>query len=225
MDRPLNFVAGRTVTSGQAAAFFLAPRREPALPADTSNPLTVLSSTRIYENEKIAFVDHHVRNPSGREHNYPIVHLKEPGIRVLPVDHEGCTFLVGQYRFGGGYYSWELPAGGRSPDEAPLSGAVRELEEEAGLAAGQWFELFHFVTAGSITDEAPVAFLAWDLAPRPRRPDDSEVLDVRRVPFEQALAMALHGEIRDTSSVATLLGAHVKALRGELPEEVSPWLR
>jgi 8-oxo-dGTP pyrophosphatase MutT (NUDIX family) len=195
------------------------------VPADTSNPLTVLSSTRIYENEKIAFVDHYVRDPSGREHRYPIVHLKEPGVRILPIDREGCTFLVGQYRFGGGYYSWELPAGGRSLEEAPLSGAMRELEEEAGLAAGRWLELFHFVSAGSITDEAPVAFLAWDLEPRERRPDDSEVLEIRRVPFGEALAMALRGEIRDTASVATLLGAHVRALRGELPDEVAPRLR
>ena len=195
------------------------------MPTETANPLTVLSSTRIYENEKIAFVDHRVRNPDGREHNYGIVHLKEEGTRVLPIDHEGCTVLVGQYRFGGGYYSWELPAGGRSPAEAPRSGAARELREEAGLAARNWLQLFHFVSNGSLTDEAPVAFLAWDLEPRPDRPDDTEVLEVRRLPFAEAVRMALDGEIRDTSSVAIILGAHVKALRGELPEAVASHLR
>jgi 8-oxo-dGTP pyrophosphatase MutT (NUDIX family) len=195
------------------------------LPPDTSNPFTVLSSTRIYENEKVAFVDHRVRNAGGREHSYPLVHVKEPGVRILPIDGEGFTYLVGQYRFGAGYYSWELPAGGRAPDETPLSAAARELEEEAGLAAAAWHQLFHFVSAGSITDEAPVVFLAWELQSRAARPDDSEVLEIRRVPFAAALGMALHGEIRDTSTAATLLGAHVSALRGDLPSGVATHLR
>ena len=195
------------------------------MPSDTSNPFTVLSSTRIYENEKVAFVDHRVRNAGGREHSYPLVHLKEPGVRILPVDGEGFTYLVGQYRFGGGYYSWELPAGGRAPDETPVAAAARELEEEAGLAAAEWYQLFHLVSAGSITDEAPVVFLAWELQPRPARPDDSEVLEIRRVPFAAALTMVLQGEIRDTSTAATLLGAHVKAARGELPAGVAAHLR
>ncbi len=47
----------------------------------------------------------------------------------------------------------------------------------------------------------------------------------RRVPFAEALRMALEGEIRDTSTVAVILGAHVKALRGELPEPVASHLR
>ena len=195
------------------------------MPSDTQNPLTVLSSTRIYENDKIAFVDHRVRNPGGREHSYGIVHLKEAGTRVLAIDEEGWTVLVGQYRFGGGYYSWELPAGGRAPHEAPRSGAARELREEAGLAARHWHQLFHFVSNGSLTDEAPVAFLAWDLQPRETKPDDTEVLEIRRVPFPEAVRMALGGEIRDTASVATILGAHLKALRGELPEAVARHLR
>lgn len=190
-----------------------------------ANPFAVLSSTRIYENEKVAFVDHRVRNPSGREHSYGIVHLKEPGVRILPLDADGSTVLVGQHRFGAGAYSWELPAGGRSPEETPLSAAARELQEEAGLRAGHWLQLFHFVSSGSITDEAPVAFLAWDLAPCPRRPDDTEVLELRRIPFSHAVRMALDGEIRDMASVAILLGAHLKALQGELPDEVASRLR
>lgn len=195
------------------------------MPTSDANPFTILSSTRIYENEKVSFVDHRVRNFGGREHSYGIVHLKEPGVRILPLDPEGWTVLVGQHRFGAGTYSWELPAGGRSPEETPLSAAARELEEEAGLGAGRWLELFHFVASGSITDEAPVAFLAWDLEPRPRRPDDTEVLEIRRVPFQQALGLALGGDIRDMASVAILLGAHLKALRRELPEEVASLLR
>ena len=36
--------------------------------------------------------------------------------------------------------------------------------------------------------------------------------------------MALSGEIRDTSSIAAILAAHVKAQRGELPEPVARYL-
>jgi len=192
---------------------------------DKTNPFDILSSTLLFENERISFLDHRVRNPAGGEQSYGIVHVKQPGIRILPVDAEGCTVLVGQHRFGAGFYSWELPAGGRAAEETPLAAAARELEEEAGLAAGRWLELFRFVSTGSIADDAPVAFLAWDLEPRPRHPEETEILELRRLPVPEALRLALDGEIRDAVTVATLLGAHLKARRGDLPEPVAAHLR
>jgi 8-oxo-dGTP pyrophosphatase MutT (NUDIX family) len=189
------------------------------------NPWTVLASTAVYDNPKIALVEHRVVDAAGQERNYGVLRHKESGVRVLPVDGEGGVTLVGQYRFAAGYYSWELPAGGRGIDEPPQRAAARELEEEAGLTAGQWLQLLHVVSCGSVTDETPVLFLAWDLAPGRRQPDETEVLELRREPFAEVLRMVLAGEIRDTSSVAAVLVAHLMAQRGELPEGVARHLR
>jgi 8-oxo-dGTP pyrophosphatase MutT (NUDIX family) len=41
--------------------------------------------------------------------------FKHVGVRVLPLDREGFTYLVGQHRYAADYFSWELPAGGAEP--------------------------------------------------------------------------------------------------------------
>lgn len=191
----------------------------------TGNPWTILSSTRVYENGHIALVDHEVRNAAGAPSRYGVVHFKESGVRVLPVDAEGSVVLVGQYRLGVGAYTWELPAGGRPSSERPDRAAARELQEEVGVAARTWLPLLHLISCGSVTDETPMAYLAWDLEPRERTLDESEVIALRHEPFAEVVRMALSGEIRDTSSIAAILAAHVKAQLGELPEAVARHLR
>jgi hypothetical protein len=46
-----------------------------------------------------------------------------------------------------------------------------------------------------------------------------------RLPFRDAFNMALTGEITNAGTVATILMAHAKALRGELPDLISQKLR
>ena len=43
--------------------------------------------------------------------------------------------LIPTYRYPIGAVSWELPRGGRDPDESVEEAAIRELLEETGLAA------------------------------------------------------------------------------------------
>ena len=70
---------------------------------------------------------------------------------------------MGQDRYTLGEYSWELPMGGASLDEAPIDAAKRELKEETGLTAGRWSEIMKLHTSNSITDEEGVVFIAEDL--------------------------------------------------------------
>ena len=55
-----------------------------------------------------------------------------------PVDADGHTWLVGQYRYAHGRYEWEVPEGGAPNGEAVLDSAKRALAEETGLSAGRW---------------------------------------------------------------------------------------
>jgi hypothetical protein len=73
-----------------------------------------------------------------------------------------------------------------------------------------------------VTDERAYAFIAWDLAPDDRfSRDSSEELSVRRVPFAEAVKMAVSGEITDAFSLVMLLKADHLLRTGGLPSELS----
>ena len=52
-----------------------------------------------------------------------------------------------------------------------------------------------------MTDETAVAFLATDLTQGEAEPEDTEDLQVKRVPVEDVIEMVLTGEINDSFTV------------------------
>ena len=107
----------------------------------------------------------------------------------------------------------------------PLSGAKCELAEETGLTAARWHPFLHLAPVNSETNLESYGFIAWDLLPGTPHPDDGEELAIRRLPFAAVLEMVLSGAITSAISVAMVMQAHVLALRGQLPAEVTPALR
>jgi 8-oxo-dGTP pyrophosphatase MutT (NUDIX family) len=186
--------------------------------ASEANPWTTLSTELRFEDDFFRVHDDRVINPAGREANYGVVHFKNIGLRILPIDAEGHTFLVGQYRYGAGYFSWELPAGNQDPDEDSRDGAKRELREEVGQIATEWLDLAEIVPSGSITDQRERSYVAWELRKAEQDLDEQEAIRVKRLPFAVAVQMALSGQIRDAGSIAALLLIDAKLRRGELPD-------
>jgi 8-oxo-dGTP pyrophosphatase MutT (NUDIX family) len=145
------------------------------------------------------------------------VHYKNHAIGVIPIDGAGNVVLVGQYRFPLGEYSWEIPEGGGALDVPFLDSAQRELKEECGLAAQSWQKLLEMDLSNSVSDEKGTVFLAWDLTDSPHQAEESEQLQLARVPFREALVRVKCGEIRDSLSVAGLLKLGLMAAQRELP--------
>jgi 8-oxo-dGTP pyrophosphatase MutT (NUDIX family) len=152
--------------------------------------------------------------PGGNEGVYGVVHFRHLAIGILPIDADGSTWLVGQYRFPLGRYSWEIPEGGGEPGVDPLVSAQRELREETGIEAKSWTELMQLDLSNSVTDERAYIFLATALAFGVPTPDDTEALTVRRLPFDEAYAMVLDGRITDVTSVAAILRYRLMLDRG-----------
>jgi ADP-ribose pyrophosphatase len=187
----------------------------------TKNPWTVLSRATVYENEWLRVEHHEVLGPSGRPGVYGTVQFKNLAIGVVPIDEIGNVILVGQYRFPLSAYSWEIPEGGGAHGVAALESAQRELREECGLAARRWMEILSMDLSNSVSDERGTAFLAWEFSETPAQPEETEILQVVRVPFWDAVDRAKRGEIRDAISVAALLRVALMALQGELPEPIA----
>ena len=180
------------------------------------NPWHIVSEKIVYDNPWIGLTEYQVINPSGNPGIYGKVHFKNFAIGVLPLDAEMNTYLVGQYRFALGQYSWEIPEGGGVLGDEPLNGAKRELLEETGLKASKWTEIQRMHLSNSVTDELSITYLAQDLQQFEAEPEDTERLIIKKIPFEDAYKMVINGEITDSISVAAILRIRLMLLEGTL---------
>jgi 8-oxo-dGTP pyrophosphatase MutT (NUDIX family) len=158
-----------------------------------------------YENPWITVEHHDVLTPGGTEGVYGVVRFKNLAIGIIPLEENGDTWLVGQYRYPHASYSWEIPEGGGKIGVDPLVSAQRELAEEVGLSARRWNLLLEMDLSNSVTDEQCLIYVARDLTPCASHPDDTEQLALRRLPFAELHRGVMAGLFRDSLTVAGVL--------------------
>jgi len=164
-----------------------------------------LESRIVYDNPWITVKEDKVINPGGGNNDYGHIHFKKTAIAIIPLDDDGNTWIVGQDRYTLGEYSWEVPMGASEAGEDPLDTAHRELKEETGLSASEMKPLMKLHTSNSLTDEVGFVFVARCLSEGATQFDEMEVLDIRKLPLEEVIAMIGRGEITDAISVAAVL--------------------
>jgi ADP-ribose pyrophosphatase len=166
------------------------------------------------------------RLPDGRDDVYPVLDVGVT-VGVLPFVDDRHVVLVGQYRHLARGPSWELPGGGAQPGEAPEAAAQRELREEGGSRAGRLVFLTRFWPSNAYLDEVAYCYAAYDLTPDALPHDDDEFLERRVVPLDEAVRMALEGEITESVSTVTLLhyAARRAPARGPRPGRRRPRAR
>ncbi len=170
-----------------------------------NNPWQTKSIREVYRNPWIRLSHRDVVNPSGNPGIYGVVHFQNLAIGIVPLDADNNTWLVGQYRYTLEQYSWEIPEGGCPLGDTPLEAAQRELREETGILADRWTKVLDLHLSNSVTDEAGIAYVAQELTFGEPDPEDTEKLEVRRLPLTEAVQMVLEGKITDALSVAALL--------------------
>lgn len=192
-----------------------------------SHVFTVLDSRTVYDGAVLALRVDRVRMPGGREANREVVE-HHGAVAVVAMDDTDQVVLVHQYRHPVGRRLWELPAGLLdAAGEDPVVAAQRELSEEVGVTAAEWAVLVDIDVSPGVTDEAVRVFLATGLTDvdRPAGRDDEEAdLVVGRMPWRQAVARVLGGEIVNACTAAGLLAlAAVRAGSGQLRPPDAPW--
>ncbi|AEE53203.1 NUDIX domain-containing protein [Haliscomenobacter hydrossis] len=173
------------------------------------NPWKTLSIQEVYDNRWIKITHREVLTPAGTPGIYGVVHFKNIAIGIVPVDEQGYTWLVGQYRYTLDQYTWEIPEGGCPLGTDPLETAKRELKEETGIQASEWIQIIDFHTSNSVTDEYGIAYLAKGLSYGEAEPEETESLQLKRVPLQEAIDMVLRGEITDALSMMALMKVHI----------------
>ncbi len=177
------------------------------------NPWKVRESKVIYDNPWITLIEDQVINPAGNPGIYGKVQFKNRAVGIIPMDHHQNIWLVGQFRYALNEYSWEIPMGGVPHKESLLEGAQRELKEETGLEATQWTEILKLHTSNCVTDEIGFVYLAEDLTQGSPEFDETEALEIRKLPFTEAIELVIDGAITDAISIAGILklAAQLKA--------------
>ncbi|MCB0519460.1 MAG: NUDIX hydrolase [Lewinellaceae bacterium] len=178
------------------------------------NPWKTLNVNEVYDNPWIKVTHREVITPAGTPGIYGLVHFKNIAIAIVPIDDDGYTWLVGQYRYTIGKYSWEVPEGGGRHDISPLESAQRELQEETGMTAATWIEAGELHLSNSVTDERGLIFVAKDLSFGEANPEETELLEIRKVHFSEAVEMVLNGEITDAFAVISILKVKLLMERG-----------
>ncbi len=171
---------------------------------ETKNPWQTLSSEIKYNNKWIRVTENKVINPAGKDGIYGVVHYKNIAVAVIPLDENNNTWIVGQYRYALNTYEWEVPEGGCPEGEDTLDAAKRELLEEVGLKANSFELILKMELSNSVSDETSCTYIARGLKHVGNAPEETEQLQIRKLPFEEVFKMAMNGEIKDALSVASI---------------------
>jgi ADP-ribose pyrophosphatase len=130
--------------------------------------------------------------------------VRHPGaVAIVAVDREGRVTLVRQLREPARKRLLELPAGTCEPGEEPLATAKRELQEEAGLAGGNWRLAASFFSTPGFCDELVRVYVAEGVEEQESSPEADEEIEL--VLVEASELESLLPEIEDAKTLAGLL--------------------
>lgn len=180
------------------------------------NPWIINNTTEIIDTPWINVKKHEVLNPAGKPGIYTVTHFKNYAIGILPIDSNGYTWIVGQYRLPINAYSWEIPEGGGLRHLAPLDSAKRELLEETGIIAKDWQMIQTMHLSNSATDEFAYLYIAQDLEFTQSEPEETEDLQIRKIHFNDLYQAVKEQKITDSLTVAAVIKAKLMILEGEL---------
>lgn len=165
-----------------------------------------IGSRTIYRGKIVNLRVDEVQLPNGKKTDREVV---EHGgaVAIVPVNDRNEVLMVRQYRYPAGKELLEIPAGKLEQGEDPSACAVRELEEETGIRAGELKLLFKFYSTPGFTNEILYLYLARGLTYTGSHPDEDEFIQLIHVDLEDALKMVDRGDIRDAKSIIGLLAA------------------
>jgi ADP-ribose pyrophosphatase len=167
-------------------------------------PEKTLSTRQIYQGRAVNIRVDTVEKASGTKTTREVVEHSDC-VAVVAVDAQGNILLVRQFRHPVGKFLLEIPAGGIDPGEEPIDSVRRELQEEIGYFPRKIEKLGGFYTIPGYGTEYLHCFLATDLVSARLVAEDTEDIELIRVPREEIPRLVASGEICDAKSIAALL--------------------
>jgi ADP-ribose pyrophosphatase len=163
-----------------------------------------LSTQQIYQGRAVNIRVDTVEKASGAKTTREVVDHPDC-VAVVVLDEQDNVLLVRQFRHPVGKFLLEIPAGGIDPGEEPLDSVRRELQEEIGYFPHKVKRLGGFYSIPGYGTEYLYCFLATDLVPARLVAEDTDDIELVRVPAEKIPRLIASGEICDAKSIAALL--------------------
>ena len=161
---------------------------------------------RIHSGRIIQLDVERVRLPNAVDIDLEVV--RYPGAAAVVATNGSEVILIRQYRYAGGGFIWEIPAGTLNVGESPEACAGRELCEEAGMQASELIPLGYILTTPGFCDERIHIFLARGLSPVGiKREADEVIIEQRNVRWSDVFDMVGAGEIVDAKTLVGLYQA------------------
>ena len=173
-----------------------------------------ISSQRVYEGRAVKLRVDTVNKSNGKTTTREIVEHSDC-IAVVPIDSKDNVLLVSQFRKAVGKYLLEIPAGGIDPGEQPMAAVRRELQEEIGYIPNKIDKIGGFYAAPGYSTEYLHLYVATYLLPSKLEAEDTEDIQVVRVPLSRIPDMINSGEICDAKSIVGLLRVIALGLKGK----------
>ncbi len=170
-----------------------------------------LSSRTIYEGKVLKLRLDDVRLPDGRKTRREVVEHSD-AVAIVALDDDNNTLLVKQFRKPVEKALLELPAGCIEPSEEPAATVSREMREETGYKPNKMEKLGGFYSSPGFCTEYMHVYLATGLVGDKLYAEDTDDIEVVRVPLEEVEDLIDSGAIRDAKSIAGLL-LYLKSLK------------
>lgn len=163
-----------------------------------------LSSQLIYDGRAVKLRVDTVEKPGGKTTTREIVEHVDC-VAVVVLDAKDNALLVHQFRKAVDRFLLEIPAGSIEPGEQPIDCVRRELQEEIGYAPNKIEKLGGFYAAPGYCTEYLHLYLATYLVPSRLKGEDTDDIEVIRVPLSGVPDLIASGEICDAKSIAGLI--------------------
>lgn len=164
-----------------------------------------LSSNQIYHGRAVKLRVDTIEKPNGKRTTREIVEHADC-VAVVALDEQKNVVMVRQFREAVAKTLLEIPAGGIDAGENPVDAVQRELQEEIGFLPQNIERIGGFYSTPGYCTEYLYLYLATDLKPSQLNAEDTEDIEVVRVPLSQIPKLIASGEICDSKSIAGLLG-------------------
>ena len=163
-----------------------------------------LSSKVVYSGHILKLRIDQVRLPDGSQSSREIVEHGN-AVAIVAVDADDNILLVKQYRRAAEKDLLEVPAGCVDPGEGSDATVIREMQEETGYRPNRIKRLGGFYSAPGFCTEYLHLYLATELAPSRLHAEDTDSIDLVRVPLDEVEELIDSGAICDAKSIAGLL--------------------